>query len=508
MKTPRKLTSLLLALLLVFALAATAAADEPGTNTNPGSITVVNPKENTKYTAYKIFDVVYDTKDHYSYTIDSTSNPWFSTVQSYANPTENGLKLTRVNDTSTYIVEKLDGFSAPHFAAALSTALKAPTAAITGGTELTAVAGGNPTATGLELGYYFVTSSTGALCSLDTTKPDVTIHDKNDMPFDKKVEEKDVQVGQTVHYTITGKVPEHTAFDSYTYEITDTMTPGLTFKQDSLTVKIGNQVQDAGDATYKLTTASGEAETFTFKLTINVKGYTVGQPIEVKYEATVNENAVAQISKNKAVLEYSNDPNNLESKTKTPEREVPVYSSKIVIDKYDKDAPTTKLPGATFVLYKRGEGTETEPTSGDYDIVTGNGKATYYPRSYYKYTGAATTAGAKVEWVEAQAQATPQTTNDSGAASFDGLANGDYWLVETKAPAGYNQMTEAQKVVVKGGNTVEELSVTANVENQAGTLLPSTGGMGTAVFYVLGAVLVLGAGVLLVTKKRMSRNEG
>ena len=69
-------------------------------------------------------------------------------------------------------------------------------------------------------------------------------------------------------------------------------------------------------------------------------------------------------------------------------------------------------------------------------------------------------------------------------------------------------MTEAQKVVVKGGDTVEELSVTANVENQAGTLLPSTGGMGTTVFYVLGAVLVVGAGVLLVTKKRMSRNEG
>ena len=99
------------------------------------------------------------------------------------------------------------------------------------------------------------------------------------------------------------------------------------------------------------------------------------------------------------------------------------------------------------------------------------------------------------------------TTDKDGAASFDGLANGTYHLVETKAPAGYNQLTAPVTITVNGDDTGAKLTVTEKVENQAGTLLPSTGGMGTTIFYVLGAVLVVGAGVLLVTKKRMSQSD-
>ena len=99
-------------------------------------------------------------------------------------------------------------------------------------------------------------------------------------------------------------------------------------------------------------------------------------------------------------------------------------------------------------------------------------------------------------------------TDNKGAASFKGLADGTYQLVETKAPAGYNQLTGPQEVKVAGSTTdTTKLSVEAKVANSAGTLLPSTGGIGTTIFYVLGAVLVVGAGVLLVTKKRMSQSE-
>ena len=140
--------------------------------------------------------------------------------------------------------------------------------------------------------------------------------------------------------------------------------------------------------------------------------------------------------------------------------------------------------------------------------MTEGNKTTYYPREYYKYTEATGNEGSKVGWVTVNDHPTVKRTDNNGTASFDGLANGDYWLVETKAPAGYNQLDKPVPVTVNGGNTEADLTVNTTVQNQAGTLLPSTGGMGTTVFYVLGAVLVLGAGVLLVTKKRMSRSEG
>ena len=111
MKHARKLASLLLALVMVFALATTAFAAETVT----GTITVENPVEDQTYTAYKIFDVVYDTNDHYSYTIDS-SNEWYNTVSDYAADTAHGLTLTQVNGGNTYVVTTGDRFSAPDFA--------------------------------------------------------------------------------------------------------------------------------------------------------------------------------------------------------------------------------------------------------------------------------------------------------------------------------------------------------------------------------------------------------
>ena len=504
MRSTRKLASLLLALVMVFALATTAfAAEAEGATPTPatGSITVANPVKDQTYIAYKIFDVVYDNQDHYSYTIGS-SNPWYDTVAAYAATEENGLTLTQVNGGDTYVVTTGNGFSAPDFAAALKKAINGKA-----GRPLSGDAG-SVTVSGLDLGYYFVASASGALCNLTTTNPTVTIHDKNDMPFEKTADATDVKVGQTVTYTIKGKVPDTTGFDKYTYEITDTMSDGLTFNRNSLAVKVGSADvtadTDKCEITYDATNAPN-----TFKVTIKVMNCKVGDDIVVTYNATVNEKAIAEVSENKAELTYSNNPTDSESKTTTPPEIVKVYSAKIVIDKYEAGKEDTKLPGAIFVLYKRGEGTTTQPTSGDYDTETGNGTTTYYPRSYYKYTDATATEGAKVDWVEEQVQATPMTTNNDGAASFDGLANGDYYLVETKAPDGYNQLTEPHKVTVAGSSTdTAKLTAIAQVANSTGTELPSTGGMGTTVFYVLGFALVMGAVVLLVTKKRMSDANG
>lgn len=491
MKTPRKLTSLLLALLLVFALAATAAAEE-GTGETKGTITVDNPIEGQDYTAYKIFDVVYDNgtpTGNYSYTIDSTKNSdWFNTVQDYAGTEGSGLTLTRVTDTDTYVVTTTDDFSAPKFAAALKAAVKGKT-----GKPLSKAEGANTaTVSGLPLGYYFVTSTSGALCNLTTTDNIVTIHDKNDMPFKKDVDKTNVDVGQDVTFTITGKVPDHTGFTKYTYLITDTMSKGLTFNSNSVKVTIGDA--DATDYTTTVDTANPNK----FTVLIPVLNRTIGAEIKVTYTATVNKDAIAVISDNEAKLTYSNDPTKDTTKdSESVKKEV--YTSKIIIDKVEKVAEgiqgePKKLSGAEFVLYKE---------------VTPDG-ATSATKQYYKWN----TDEEKVQWIAEKDQADVKRTGENGEAFFGGLADGTYYLVETKAPAGYNQLDKPVKVEVHVGEhkttvtSETQLSVTATVQNQAGTLLPSTGGMGTTVFYVLGAVLVVGAGVLLVTKKRMSRNEG
>lgn len=481
MKSTKKLASLLLALVMVFALATTAFAAETGTTTTigNGSITVANPVKDQTYTAYKIFDVVYDDQDHYSYTIDS-SNPWYDTVAAYAATEGNGLTLTQVNGGDTYVVTTGNGFSAPDFAAALKKAINGKA-----GRPLSGDAG-SVTVSGLDLGYYFVASASGALCNLTTTNPTVTIHDKNDMPFEKTADATDVEVGQIVTYTIKGKVPDTTGFDKYTYEITDTMSDGLTFNRNSLAVKVGSADVTADTDKCEITYDAENAPN-TFKVSITVKNCKVGDDIVVTYNATVNEKAIAVVSENKAELTYSNNPADSESKTTTPPEIVKVYSAKIVIDKYEAGKEDTKLPNAQFVLYK--------------EVTSETGKSTVY----YKWND----TDKKVEWVADMTAADVVKTDDDGAAYFKGLDNGDYYLVETKAPDGYNQLTEPHKVTVAGSITdTTKLTAIAKVANSTGTELPSTGGMGTTVFYVLGFALVMGAVVLLVTKKRMSDANG
>ena len=467
MKHSKKIASILMVLVMVFAIAVTAFAEETGT------ITVDSPKADTTYFAYKIFDVVYDTATpkHYAHTIAYDSE-WLSAVQGY-----NGVSLsnlvTDADGNKFYVVTQNANFSAPEFAVALKSAVSGKH-----GVTLKAKADGTVSASGLPLGYYFVTSSTGALCNLTTTNPDVTIHDKNDIPFEKVDDQESVDVGTTVNYTITGKVPDYTGFETYTYLITDTMSEGLTFSKNIKVTVGGVDVTSSCTIAYDV---GGNANKFT--VSIPVMNYKIGDPIVVTYSAVVNDKAVAKVENNAATLTYSNDPTDSNSTTTTPEDIETVYSAKIVIDKYETGKENVKLAGATFVLYKEGANNT---------------------KLYYQWDNTAK----KVVWVSDKAGATPKVTDNNGSTSFDGLADGTYYLEEIKAPVGYNMLDEAVSVTVNGANaTVADLSsltITQKVENSTGSQLPATGGMGTTIFYVLGTILVLGSVILLITKKRMS----
>ena len=456
-------------------MATTAFAAE-----DKGTIIVDNPVANQTYTAYKIFDVTYDsTRTNYSYTIKTTSE-WYSTVNAYAETEGNGLTLTGVaGDDTTFVVSTSTGFSAAAFANALKAAMSGKT-----GTTLTAD-GTTVKATNLDLGYYFVTSTNGALCNLTTTNPSVTIHDKNDIPFNKVDDKESVDVGEIVTYTITGKVPDYTGFTTYTYLVTDTMSEGLTFHKNVKVTVGGTDVTSDCTITYD---KDNNANKFTVSIPVLNNKYTIGAEIEITYTAVVNENAVAKIGNNAATLTYSNDPIDTSKTTTTPEDKETVYSAKVVINKYVKGSNTEKLAGAEFVLYKEVKADGSDTTT----------------KYYYKWNE----TDKKVEWTTDKAQTTVKTTNDEGAASFYGLKDGTYYLEEIKAPAGYNLLKAPVQVTVNGANAttanLSSLTVTGNVENSSGAELPETGSMGTTIFYVLGSVLILAAVVLLVTRKRMS----
>lgn len=552
MKQARKLLGLLLALVMVLSLAVTAFAAGDGT------ITVDNPIAGQTYTAYKIFDVTYNEgKTAYSYTIDSdAADSWFQDVLVYMGSTwqegtgytgtavtegakgvytGKGITLTpSVGDGTVYVVEINEAaFSAPDFARFLNTKIGSKA-----GRNLT-VADGKATASNLPLGYYFVSSTNGALCNLTTTNPTAIIHDKNDMPFDKVDDQESVDVGQTVNYTLTCKVPDTTGFTTYHYVITDKMSAGLTFHKDSVKIWISDDAELVTQTTEGKTVDSElEAKYYTLNTTdatdfqgtidvdfrINFQAIEMnaaglyGKHIFVTYSAVVNDDAVTKIERNHAILTFSNDPTNGEKTDKREDRET-VYSGKIVVDKYaidpaNPDNHNTKLAGAKFVLYKevKDEGAETTH------------------REYYKSNPVGTNnTNGTVSWMTDRAGATVLTTDDQGAATFNGLQNGVYYLEEMEAPDGYNLLTAPVKVLINPNSDPEDsisistpinatagatealtaaaLTATTAVGNNTGSEMPETGGIGTTIFYVVGAILLVSAAVLLITKKRMSNAQ-
>lgn len=470
-KTFKKLFAALLAAALVLAMAVPAFAE---TNATKGSITISNTVKDETYTIYKLFDLDSYNGDHYSYTVVAAWKDFFDTgagknyieLDGQGHPTwKSGVDSTDDSDTVAALAK-----------AALAWAKQK-------GIQSAGTQEGNGssiTFSNLDLGYYLVDSSLGALCGLNTTKPDATIKEKNEKPtIEKKVKNgdawgttNDAKIGDTVEFKIT----IHVEAGAQSYKVTDTMEKGLSFISGS--VKIDNETLNDNNATLTLKQNDGDP-TFTLAFADSYVANKVGQDIVVTYTATLNENAVVAGNKNSATLHYSNK--------QTVNKETTTYTYEFDLLKVD-GADHKLLNGAEFKLYDAENGgsvIKVVPVAGGYRVANGD------------ETGAVDTI--KVD----------------GKVHISGLDKTTYWLEETKAPDGYNMLTERKPVSLTNGsnnttltsNTWSEADHGVAVENNAGTVLPGTGGMGTTLFYVIGGGLMVAAVVLLVTKKRMEHKN-
>ena len=539
MKSLKKMMALALAMVMVLAMSATVFA-APAATAPKGTIEITSPKtdpnaDNTYYDAYRIFDMTTNgTKGadgNYTavaYTINSAWADFFKAGApgaAYLVDTNSGdLNSITVNDATKYI-NITDSNVATFAKEAFDYAQKNSIAATK--TETVAKDATTVKFTDLDLGYYMVyprgasvqSGDYTSIVSITNTAPDGKVAQKAEWPgLTKVADDISTEVGQKVTYTLGSKVPDTTGYTKYEFTFKDKTTAGLTYDgNDSVTVKIGGtELTAETDYTFAASPSDGND----FELTINllknngttaapewVAKYTYDAAIEITYTATVNEAAVTKIDENHATLTYHNNPKDEDSKDTTPPVEVPTYSSKLIINKVDGASTTTPLEGAKFVLKAKTIGTVTGD-SHETDLAVGK---------YYFYDSTAK----DVKWVEitgtptlaelaARTDITVVTTDAQGKANFDGLEDGTYELVEVEAPKGYNLLTSPVEVVIDGADATEAdlspLTVTTPVENNSGTQLPSTGGIGTTIFYIIGAILVLGAGILLVTRRRMNAN--
>lgn len=467
-KTFKKLFAALLAAALVLAMTVPAFAE---TNATKGSITIDGTVSGETYTIYRMFKLdSYNAESKtYSYTVESAWEGFFKTgaggnyitLDGQGHPTWNAAKS---QDSDKAEFAKL--------------ALKWAADNKITGTEETAT-GNTVTFSGLDLGYYLVDSSLGALCGLNTTNPDATIKEKNEKPEIKKEvqtsagdwsSENNAKIGDTVEYKVEIKVAD----GAQTYTVTDTMSKGLTFNNSSLKVT----ANDAVTTDYTLTSTTNG---FTLVLPETyVSTLTKGTTIIVTYNATLNKDAVidGDGNANEVKLSYGNQQNTVPSKVTTKSYQ---------FDLVKVDGTTNKLlDGAEF------------------ELADGETKLSFVKDTAGNYRVAA--AG--------EDGATTTITVKGGKVNIYGLAGKTYTMTETKAPGGYNKLVTPETVNLTEGSKAHA-TFDANVykdggvvvKNNAGTVLPSTGGMGTTLFYVIGGGLMVAAVVLLVTKKRMEHKN-
>lgn len=547
MKFTKRIATILMALAMMLCLTVPAFAAEPAARAKL-IVSGAQLKDKTVH-ATKMFtaswidvnnDGKIDANDKLSYTLDTE---WEGLFWADGISTGNACPVGSINVTSqegatlnekalAYVSSLKDEGETKTLVEFAATAAKYKTAKNIADTK-TATGDANNTATFEELlpGYYLVQpdkGSTSATRKTDAMLVNVpsdkaaTLQLKSEYPsVEKKVDtdktESSAQIGQKVNFTLTSKVPDMSEFDTYYFAFKDTMSKGLTFDKDSVEVTIGGTKLEANAIKVESTPdAATGATNITIEI-LNMKTdgtakYTAGADIKVTYSATLNKDAVVGSTgnTNSAKVEYQNGPNQEDHGTSNPSiTTTRTYPVKVQKHAFENNDQNSFLAGAKFALstsetvptFTKGEDGSYTLEASDTNVVRLVGSDATYRVAEKDETGAVTYF----------------TTVDTSATTINGLKAGTtYYLHEIEAPEGYNKLTAPVKVTItettgadgkvtgvtyKVGETDQSTNETVKVENKTGSMLPSTGGMGTIGLTVLG-VGVVALGVLAPKKKK------
>lgn len=509
MKLIKKIAAIMFAFMMVVSMGCNVKAVEGTSPATKGTITITNAKVGETYKLYKIlslesYSYKENEKDKGNYAYTLTSDGWYNFIKG----SDVLNKYFEFDSTEKYLTWKgtPDEARVKEFA---QLALKfarneennvQPVQTVQTATSDTVIY------SGLDLGYYLVDSSMGTLCALTTTNPTVEIEEKNTAPtVEKKVgnsaenvnsENNTASIGDTVYFktTITAQP------GAQNYVLHDKMDAGLTFNESSVKAILNkNEPKENKELTatdYSVVTSdledSGPKCTFHIEFTPKLcESLKADDTITVTYSAVLNEKAeIGNVDKNKneTWLKYGDSQNTQHKTTTTKTFEMNVF--KFYKDKKNSDKETG-LAGATFKLTKDSQDAENIGFVKTFNKIATND---VYRVAKRGETGTVATI----------------TSPKSGKFTIQGLGAGTYYLTETKQPDGYNKLSGPVTVVidkdgqvkVKNGDAYDEVTQ-VKVENKSGTVLPSTGGAGTTMIYLVGAVLVLGSGVVLATKRRV-----
>ena len=503
MKLIKKIVAIMFAFMMVVSMSCNVKADEGTSSTKKGTITITNAKEGETYKLYKILSL-----ESYSYTGNDKDNGNYAYTLTGDTKWDNFIE-TKATDyfefdkTKTYLTWKgsTDETRVKEFA---QLALKYARNESNNVQPIQKVEKTNSSTVifdDLDLGYYLVDSSVGSLCVLNTTNPNLTIAEKNGVPsVEKGVSNtqngtygtsNNASIGDTVYFktTITAQP------GAQNYVLHDKMTEGLTFDKNSVNVTLHKKATNVdetlgtnADYNVEITKLEKTDPKCTFHINFTqtlCDRLAANDTITVTYSATLNENAViaGEGNKNETKLKYGDSQETQPSVTNTKTFKMGVFKyTENRNDKTKKDG----LADAVFTLKKVGKTNTINFVKETPDEINGD----IYRVAKTGETGTVTTI----------------TSPDSGKFTIKGLSAGTYKLEETKQPAGYNKLKNPVTVVIDNDGNVTVDGAKANpveVLNKTGTVLPSTGGAGTTMIYLIGAVLVLGSGVVLATKRRV-----